>query len=396
MLNHILSAYVVVTPLVGVIALGTMVGGRSSSILPLVFIIVFLVTAVVAVVHLLRKGHGRVLGGWYSACALLAGLSCLIVLLIQSGRGNDATPIILTGGFFLSTAIAAGYAAFGKRRPSGTSSSQAHAVPDWISIQDNGQEIAFRVRQKRTVRAKRSVLLIAGLLVGIALSLLAMYASYRHYAQYGDLSLLAWILLVAGFLFSIACFVAALAALPSLVPALRGLAAAGTASFTIGPRGVNVDGEANTVPFAVLTGPFYRISNSGTEALTSIQIGAGVVYGGVGLGGAMAVAAAATTHGAHELGRSVARSAKESFDLVKKTSSGEVFIRNASKAVPLARLLSDEEAEFLCGKVAEAILRMVRADASLSPARSAYEAANAAKSQAAGQLGILNISIDNT
>ena len=318
-MKHLLSAYVVVTPLVSVIALGTMGGGRSSSILPLVFIIAFLITAVVSVVYLFRKGYSRVLGGWYSAGALLASLLCLNFLFDNYNNVSDIVSIILTGGIILLTAIAAGYISFGKRRPFGQSSPQAHVVSDWIDIQDNGQAIAFRVRQKRTVRVKRSVLLIAGLLVGVVLSLLAMYASYRHYAQYGDLNLLAGVLLVAGFLFSIACFLAALAALPSLVPALRGLAASGTTSFTIGPRGVNVVGEANPVPFAALTGPFYRISNSGAEALTSVQNGAAVVYGGVGLGGAMAATVAATTHGAHELGSCVALSANDSFGFVKKT-----------------------------------------------------------------------------
>lgn len=364
-MKHLLSAYVVATPILAVAIIGGLgLKGQDIQPWPLILLIGYIVTAAMAVITLFRRKAARVLGGWFGGGAVAAGLLCLPFL----AGARDVTPILTTGGILIAIGLIVLYFVFRPRlseflKPAlsgapvaaggAAAATQAatHIYGDWIAVTDRGSTVDFQVRQRRTDRLTRAALLLAGMIVWTAASLYFAYAGFR--ADNVMLALIAAICVLAGLLVLVA-------ALVTVIPALWALKERAISSFAITPEGVVLQSsgrDRQVFSYASLTGPYYLTSDDAARPQTIVRNGAPFMYGGVGIGGIAAVGSVAAVDSAHRLGSAVSNEVADKLRLVRGGSSGQVFVEHLAKPVVLARLLSDREARFLAEKVAEAMLK---------------------------------------
>lgn len=365
MMKHLLSAYVVATPILAAAVIGGFgLKGRDIQPWPLILLIAYIVTAAIIVIALFRRKEAQALGGWFGGAAVAAGLLCLLFL----ADARDAAPILTSSGLLIAIGLIVLYFVFRPRlseilKPalSGTpvvaggitpsAPAEKHFHGDWIAVKDQGSTVEFQVRQRRTDRLMRAALLLVGMIVWTAASFYFAYAGFR--ADNVMLAFIAVICVLAGVLVLVA-------ALVTVFPALWALKERATSSFAVTPEGVvlQLPGRDRQVfSYASLTGPYYLTSEDAARPQTIVRNGAPLIYAGIGIGGIAAVGSVAAVDSAHRLGSAVSNEIADKLRLVRGGSSGQVFIEHLAKPIVLARLLSDREARFLAEKVAEAMLR---------------------------------------
>lgn len=405
---HLLSIWMAFAVPASIFVVTGMLFGTASvplmvNILGALFLVVFAISAILIVRYLVRRGEGRLPFVWYCGLCVLSilafwqdgsllGVSSSVIPVFLLLTGAAAFYWWLSGTSALSTMIA-------RQDASGQGSAQ------WIEFNQTSQGIGFWVRQNRNDRLERSLRRLVGNLAGILFGLLALYSGYLQawvdYRSSGQ-DFFAILLVIVGFVVSLALVIVTFAGLPALLDGLRARKKPDNMSFMVSPDGVTVNDGQTVVPYSTLAGPYYQTSKPAPQPLTAMQNGSPVVFGGFGVVGTATAALAATMQGLGQLAPTVAYNVAEARSHARQNSSGEVFIRNMGQPVHLARFLSDEQAEFLCTKVAEAIGTMLAASQSekdstftatdaLEIAKAAQDAAGARRD---GQRRILNINID--
>lgn len=123
MVKHLLSAYVTVTPLLGISVLwlvSSRIAPRDMHPWPLIFLLAYLATAAIIVFALLRSKQRKVLSGWFGAAAVAFGLFCLTFLGDRGIDSSDILQIMTVGGIAITIGVSMLYFAFRSRIAQGS------------------------------------------------------------------------------------------------------------------------------------------------------------------------------------------------------------------------------------------------------------------------------------
>ena len=199
---------------------------------------------------------------------------------------------------------------------------------NWLVSLASGRNTIFKVRQRRLDRFLKLSYLLAGLAACVYFIVCLLRADWG----------------VALLPFGIIALFLAVAAVVGLFPALWGLKEQGISTFVVSDRGIILahrNGGKETIAWSNVEGPYYSVAGQYQRSGTS------AVHVGAGVSGYAYV-------GAHAVSNAASESVLMGINLVRSGTVGRVFVKHKGMRVDLACLLSADEAEYLCNKVADA------------------------------------------
>lgn len=299
--------------------------------------------AVLLVGLLWRLGRLSLVFGWL---ALVCLTGSILVLLALTGRGLSATDrqqIFLASGILLVVGIGFSVATVGipQRRNSG----------DWIRISKNDGWIDFHVRQRRGQKVRNAIKTI---LWGFGIVGVSMGAAFLLSLLLQDENAL-----ILGFVFAFVGLLVVVAGVLAFIPAFWSLKEADSSSFSVGRNGIRAQqrGKQAVLPYAELTGPYYRTSEDDGQPQTVRNSGTPILVGGFGAAGMAAVGAATALNAASDM---IGHTLVGAVTVSREHTRGEVYVEHMAEPVILAKMLSDREARFLAEKVLEAAEAMLK------------------------------------